>query len=199
MNTALLFSSIEKLVTLEEDQKDFLSSILRERKIKKGQLLLQESMIQKASFFVTSGLLISYYTGLDGKDHVIHIAKEGWWMSDLNSFTRQREAILNIRAIESGSILELPCDQTTGMFERVPQMQVYFRVITERAFVEFQKRIIQNNSMSGKDRFAEFSLKFPDLLNRIPQKLIASYIGITPEFLSRIRKESYLESKPGLL
>jgi len=195
MNTTLLFSSIEKLIALTEEQKSILAGILRERKAKKGQLLLHEGAIQRASFFVTKGLITSYYVGLDGKEHLIQIAREGWWISDLNSFTRQREAFLNIRAIENSLILELPFEHTVQMFDRVPQMQEYFRVITERAFVDFQKRIIENNSMSSKDRFLLFRTKFPDLVTRVPQKMIASYLGISPEFLSRIKKETYLETK----
>lgn len=195
MNTTLLFSSIEKLVCLTEEQKSFLARILRERKVTKGQFLLHEGAIQRASLFVTGGLLTSYYVGLDGKEHLIQIAREGWWISDLNSFTRQREAFLNIRALENSWLLELPFEQTIPMFDHVPQMQEYFRVITERAFVDFQKRIIQNNSMTGKDRFLLFRTKYPDLVARLPQKMVASYLGITPEFLSRIKKETYMEAK----
>jgi CRP/FNR family transcriptional regulator, anaerobic regulatory protein len=191
MNTDLLFAAIEKLTPLTVEQKTFLAGIVRERKAKKGQFLLHEGAVQKASFFVTSGLLISYYIALDGKEHLIQIAPEGWWISDLNSFTRQREALLNIRAVEESTIIELPFLQTENMFDQIPQMDKYFRVITERALINFQKRIIENNSMAARDRMSAFREHYPDLVNRLPQKLIASYLGISPEFLSKIKNETF--------
>jgi CRP-like cAMP-binding protein len=191
MNTDLLFAAIEKLTPLTVEQKTFLAGMVRERKAKKGQFLLHEGAVQKASFFVTSGLLISYYIALDGKEHLIQIAPEGWWISDLNSFTRQREALLNIRAVEESTFLELPFLQTENMFGQIPQMDKYFRVITERALINFKKRIIENNSMSARDRMLQFREHYPDLVNRLPQKLIASYLGISPEFLSKIKNETF--------
>jgi len=188
----LLFSAIEKLVPLTQEQRDFFTGIVRERKTKKGQFLLHEGSVQRNSFFVISGLLISYYVGLDGKEHLLQFGRPGWWISDLNSFTRQKEAMLNIKAFKDSTVIELPFAATTAMFQQIPQMDIYFRIITERAFIDFQERIIQNNSINAKDRLALFAKKYPDLLTTIPQKMIASYLGISPEFLSRIKKEGAL-------
>jgi CRP-like cAMP-binding protein len=196
MNTALLFAAIEKLTPLTDEQKNFLGGMVRERKAKKGQFLLHEGAVQKASFFVTSGLLVSYYIALDGKEHLIQIAPEGWWISDLNSFTRQKAALLNIRAIEESTIIELPYLQTENMFDQIPQMDKYFREITERPLIQFQKRMIENNSMDARDRMSAFRAHYPDLVNRLPQKLIASYLGISPEFLSKIKHETFPGSGP---
>jgi CRP-like cAMP-binding protein len=153
--------------------------------------------VQKTSFFVTSGLLISYYIDMDGKEHLIQIAPEGWWISDLNSFTRQKGALLNIRAVEESTVIELPFLQTDNMFDQIPQMDKYFRVITERALINFQKRMIENNSMTARDRMLQFREHYPDLVNRLPQKLIASYLGISPEFLSKIKKETFAGTRSG--
>ena len=197
MNTDLLFAAIEKLTPLTVEQKNFLAGIVRERKAKKGQFLLHEGAVQKASFFVTSGLLTSFYIALDGKEHQVQIAPEGWWISDLNSFTRQRVALLNIRAVEESTIIELPFLQTDNMFDQIPQMDKYFRVITERALINFQKRMIENNSMTARDRMLQFREHYPDLVNRLPQKLIASYLGISPEFLSKIKNETFPGTRSG--
>src|SRR5512138_531146 len=112
MNTELLFSTIQNLVELDQQHKEFLASIVKDRKVKKGQFLLHEGAVQRNSFFVTEGLLISYYVALDGKEHVLQFARRGWWISDLYSFTRQKEALLNIRAMEDSSVIELPFSQT---------------------------------------------------------------------------------------
>lgn len=187
MNTDFLFLNLQKLIPLTEVQKHFLTGILRERKIKKGQLLVQEGTVQRYSFFVVKGLLNSYYIASDGKEHIVQFASEGWWISDLNSFTRQVPATFNVQALENSVVLELPFNNTEAMFEQVPQMDRYFRIITERAFISFQLRIVQNNSMSAKDRYLIFREKHAGLLIRLPQKLVASYLGMTPEFLSKIK------------
>lgn len=194
METALFFTSLEKHVRLAETQKQFLSGILRERKLKKGQFLVHEGSVQRASCFVVKGLLHAYHVATDGKEHSILFAAEGWWISDLNSFTRQVPAIFNIQALEDSMVLELPFDQTEAMFAQVPQMERYFRIITERAFFSFQLRIVQNNSLGAKDRYLQFREKYAALLLRLPQKLVASYLGMTPEFLSKIKSEGRADS-----
>jgi len=175
MNTALLFAAIEKLTPLTDEQKNFLGGMVRERKAKKGQFLLHEGAVQKASFFVTSGLLVSYYIALDGKEHLIQIAPEGWWISDLNSFTRQKAALLNIRAIEESTIIELPYLQTENMFDQIPQMDKYFRVITERALIHFQKRMIEDE----QDHYVDY---------RFNSRLIRRITGLGGDTLDRYKK-----------
>ncbi len=189
MNLQLLFTTIENLVHLTGDQKEFLSGVLRQRKVKKGQFLLYEGVVQRYVYFVAQGLLASYYTAMDGREHIVQFAIESWWMSDMNSFTKQMPAMFNVKALEDSTVLELPFEHMQVVFERIPQMERYFRIITERGLITFQQRIVQNNSMSAKDRYVLFQQRFPNLQLRVPQKFIASYLGISPEFLSKIKKE----------
>lgn len=107
----------------------------------------------------------------------------------------QQQATFNVQAIEDSTVLELPFAHLEMLYEKVPKMERNFRIITQRAFVAFQNRIVQNLSMDAMDRYKLFSAKFPGIETRIPQKLVASYLGITPEFLSRLKKRMMEESK----
>jgi CRP-like cAMP-binding protein len=125
---------------------------------------------------------------MNGQEHIVQFAIEGWWISDLQSFILQAPATFNVQAIEDSELLEIPFEHLEMVYEKVPKMERYFRVITQRAFVAFQQRIVQNNSMSAEERYLAFQQKYPKIELRIPQKLVASYLGISAEFLSKIKK-----------
>lgn len=188
MNTDMLIESISRHVDLSEDDKKLIISSVRERKVKKGQFLVHEGGTCRNTHFVLEGSLCTYFTDLNGQQHIVQFAIEGWWISDLNSFIMQVPASFNVQAITDSRIFELPFESLEVLYEKVPRMDRYFRIITQRAFVSFQQRIVQNISMSAEERYLAFQSKFPKLEVRIPQKLIASYLGISAEFLSRLKK-----------
>lgn len=188
MKTALLIESLEKHILLSEADKDLIVSALRERKVKKGQFLLHEGAVSRCTNFVIEGSLCTYFIDLNGKEHIVQFAIEGWWISDLNSFIMQEPATFNVQAIEDSVVLELSFDNLEILYKKVPKMERYFRVITQRAFVSFQQRIVQNISLSAEERYLAFQAKYPKLELRIPQKLVAAYLGISAEFLSKIKK-----------
>jgi CRP-like cAMP-binding protein len=188
MNTDMLIESISRHVDLSDDDKKLIISSVRERKVKKGQFLVHEGGTCRNTHFVLEGSLCTYFTDLNGQQHIVQFAIEGWWISDLNSFIMQVPASFNVQAITDSRIFELPFESLEVLYEKVPRMDRYFRIITQRAFVSFQQRIVQNISMSAEERYLAFKSKFPKLEVRIPQKLIASYLGISAEFLSRLKK-----------
>ncbi len=188
MKTDLLIESIEKHVALSESDKKLIISCLRERKVKKGQFLVHEGAVSRCTNFVNEGSVRTYFIDMNGQEHIVQFAIEGWWISDLNSFIMQVPATFNVQAIEDCVILELPFESLEMLFEKVPKMERYFRVVTQRAFVAFQQRIVQNISMTAEDRYLAFQQKYPKIELRIPQKLVASYLGISAEFLSKIKK-----------
>ncbi|MBX2968464.1 MAG: Crp/Fnr family transcriptional regulator [Cyclobacteriaceae bacterium] len=188
MKTALLIESLEKHIPLSESDKKLILSCLRERKVKKGQFLVHEGAVSRCTNFVNEGSVRTYFIDMNGQEHIVQFAIEGWWISDLNSFIMQTPATFNVQAIEDCVILELPFESLEMLYERVPKMERYFRVITQRAFVAFQQRIVQNISMTAEDRYLAFQQKYPRIELRIPQKLVASYLGISAEFLSKIKK-----------
>lgn len=188
MKADLLFESIEKEIKLSETDKELIVSLVRERKIKKGQFLSHEGAISRCTNFVIEGSIRTYFIDLNGQEHIVQFAIEGWWISDLNSFIMQVPATFNVQAIEDSTVLELAYENLELLYEKIPKLERYFRILTQRAFVAFQQRIIQNIGMTAEDRYLSFVKKYPKIEVRIPQRLVASYLGISPEFLSKIKK-----------
>lgn len=188
MNTSLLIESLEKHIPLSDSDKKLIISCLRERKVKKGQFLVHEGAVSRCTNFVNEGSVRTYFIDMNGQEHIVQFAIEGWWISDLNSFIMQMPATFNVQAIEDSTVLEIPFESLEMLYEEVPKMERYFRVVTQRAFVAFQQRIVQNISMEAEQRYLAFQQKYPKIELRIPQKLVASYLGISAEFLSKIKK-----------
>ena len=188
MKTNLLFESLEKYIPLSANDKALLIENLRERKVKKGQFLVHEGAVSRCTNFVNEGSVRTYFIDPNGQEHIVQFAIEGWWISDLNSFIMQAPATFNVQAIEDCAILELPFENLEVLYDKIPRLDRYFRIITQRAFVAFQQRVVQNISMGAEDRYLAFQQKYPKIELRIPQKLVASYLGISAEFLSKIKK-----------
>ena len=188
METNLLIESLEKHIPLAANDKALIVASLRERKVKKGQFLVHEGAVSRCTNFVNEGSVRTYFIDSNGQEHIVQFAIEGWWISDLDSFIMQTPAIFNVQAIEDCIILELPFESLEILYEKIPKLERYFRIITQRAFVSFQQRVVQNISMAAEDRYIAFQHKYPKIELRIPQKLVASYLGISAEFLSKIKK-----------
>lgn len=188
MYTDLLIESFEKHIPLSENDKKLIISSFRERKVMKGQFLVHEGGVSRCTNFVNEGSVRTYFIDMNGQEHIVQFAIEGWWISDLNSFIMQVPATFNVQAIEDSTILELPFENLEMLYTKVPKIERYFRITTQRAFVAFQQRVVQNISMTAEERYVAFQQKYPKIELRIPQKLVASYLGITPEFLSKIKK-----------
>ena len=188
MRSDLLITSLQQYIPLSERDQQLIIACLRERKVKKGQFLVHEGAVSRCTNFVNEGSVRTYFIDLNGQEHIVQFAIEGWWISDLNSFILQVPATFNVQAIEDSVILELPFESLELLYEQIPKLERYFRIVTQRAFVAFQQRIVQNISMTAEDRYLAFQQKYPKIELRIPQRLVASYLGISAEFLSKIKK-----------
>jgi len=188
MNHERIIKNINRWIKLSEEEIDFFTSKLNFRKIRRRQYILQEGDICRHYTFVNKGCLRLYYVDINGVEHILQFAAEDWWIADIGSFYNETPTELYIDALEPTEILQIGKPDLTEAFVNYPSFDRVFRVMIENAFVALQKRVLQNISSTAEERYLTFAGSYPNLVNRIPQTQIASYIGITPEFLSKIRK-----------
>lgn len=187
---ASLLNHIRQHISIDVTEQDILFSKLRERKYLKNQYILQNGDVCSSISFVIEGAVRVFHIDSGGKEHVMMLGVENWWIGDLSSFITQSASDYNIQCVEATKVIQLQYQDHANLMEEVPQMNKYFRVIIENAYVAVQQRIVRNFSLSAKERYIIFSEKYPDHMNRFPQYMIASYLGITKEFLSKIRSQS---------
>jgi CRP-like cAMP-binding protein len=186
MDHNLLLAGIAKYVNLDAEEQEYLISVLHYKKIKRKQLILEEGDINNKVTFVTSGCLRSYAVDKNGTEHVLQFAPAGWWITDMRSFTTGQPARLNIDAIEDSEYIYIPKADFEELNIRIPKFEHYNRVIGQNALATYQHRQIDNVTLSAMERYANFCQVYPSLIKTLPQKQVASYIGVTPEFLSKM-------------
>ncbi len=188
MNHDRIISNINRWIKLTDEEIDFFTSRLSHRKIRRKQYVLQEGDICGHYTFVNKGCLRLYTVDGNGIEHILQFAPEDYWVADIGSFHQEVPTSLYIDALEPTEILQISKPDLISTFEKFPAFDRVFRIMVENAFVGLQKRILQNISSTAEERYLTFFKSYPQLVNRLPQTQIASYIGITPEFLSKLRK-----------
>ncbi len=187
MGTNLILSNVAKHITLNDHEKKFFLSLLLPQTFKRKTLFLQQGEVCKNSTFVIDGALRSYTVDKEGKEHILNFATQGWWMSDLYSLISKKPSTLNIEAIDDTEVFILSGNDQQLLYEKVPKFERFFRILIENALVANQQRLIDNLSLPAEERYLQFLKKYPIIPSCVPQHNIASYLGITPEFLSKIR------------
>lgn len=188
-STDLILQNISGYVQLSKEEKVLFISMLQPLTIKRKQMLLQSGEICKNSSFVIQGCLRGYYLDKNGNEHVLSFAPENWWMADMYSLISQKPGILNIEALEETEVLQLSKHNQQKLYELTPKFERFFRIITENSLVAYQQRLMDNLSLTAEERYQNFIKRYPSLVNRLPLKQIATYIGVTPEFFSRMRSD----------
>lgn len=187
VNTDLIFSNISKHISLSDEERDLIQSLLLEEDLTKKRFTLRQGEPCKYINFVNSGILRAYYLNSDGKDSTVMFAVKDWWITDMYCFLNELPAMVNIQAVESCSILKLSKQNLDKLFVEMPKFNTFFRILMQNAYCREQLRTIQNLSLPAKDRYDQFRNNYPHIANKITLKQTASYLGITPEFLSSIR------------
>ena len=184
-----ILSHFDRYVSLDDSEKQALTSRLTERRVKRKQYLLQEGDICKHFTYVVEGCFKMYFVDDSGKEHNLQFAIENWWIGDIGSFHSEEPSKLHIEAMENSIILQIKKEDQLRLFVDYPKFNRIFRVLAENAMVGLQKRTIQNISSTAEERYLDFLKRHPQFFNRISNVQIASYLGVTPEFLSAIRKK----------
>ncbi|MES2656878.1 MAG: Crp/Fnr family transcriptional regulator [Bacteroidota bacterium] len=187
-STPLILQNIAKHITLDSNEQDYFLSLLQVKHIKRKDFLLQANEVIKTENFISKGCLRAYTIDSNGVEHIIMFGIEGWWVGDMYSFLTQLPATYFIDALEDTELLQISKSSLEKLYERVPKFERFFRIILQNAFIAQQQRINQNLSFTAEQRYQFFVQKYPSLEQRISQKQIASYLGITPVFLSMLRK-----------
>ena len=184
---APLIAHIRKFVPLDDEQAAMLTAALRYKKLKKKEFLLREQHVCTDYYFVLNGCLRMYFIREDGVEQITQFAIENWWMTDFQSFEGQQPSRFYIQTVEATGLAILDRDAFAEVCDRLPPMDRYFRLVVQRAFAAAQQNLFFIYSSTGEERYRRFSTSFPEFVQRIPQYMVASYLGFTPEFISKIK------------
>ncbi len=194
----LLFQKFDEKIELTKEEKELSGSFFIPKKMRKKQWLLQEGDVCKYVAFVEKGLLRSFTIDDKGHEHITQFAFEGWWIADQVSFLTGEPSEHNIEALEDCELLLLTKLAEDKMLEKIPKLERYFRILLQNSLIATQKRLVSSLSQSAEERYSDLIKACPDTLpQRIPQHMMASYLGITPETLSRIRRQMSIRKVQG--
>ena len=185
----LILKNVSRFIELTPEETAFFISILKPRHLNKKEFLVKEGDHVRYQGFVNSGCLRTYFVDPKGVEHNVQFAIEDWWTGDMHAFLTQKPARYNIVAIEETEMLCFDRQAQEELYQKVPKFERFFRHLLQNAFISQQERIIANLSETAEERYLNFRKKYPKMDKRIPQNQIASFLGITPESLSRIRRQ----------
>lgn len=193
-----LLDYFEKLISLSDVEKQLVTELFKSRLYRKKQYILQENEICNKGSFVINGCLRMYKVDDNGNIHIIQFASENWWIMDFGSFHSRTPSNLSIDALEDTHVLQISYENLLSLYAQAPKFERIFRILVENSMLSLQRRLLQNISSTAEEKYLSFIETYPHLIKRLPQTQIASFLGITPEFLSRLRDrqmKSKLKSK----
>jgi CRP-like cAMP-binding protein len=183
----LILKNIAKHIELAPEEVEYFTSILKPKALRKRQYFLQAGDISRHECFVNKGCIRTYNVDEKGQEHVVQFAIEGWWAGDLYSFLSAQPSEYNIDALEDSELFLIDKNNLEQLYTRVPKFERFFRILLQNAFIASQRRISENLSLPAEERYISFIQRYPRFEQRLPLRQIASFLGITPESLSRIR------------
>ena len=184
----LVIKTIFKDLNFTEDDTKIIASVFHKIEVKKGTILLNTDEFTDSEYYVVSGCLRTFYTDPNGKEHTVQFAVSDWWISDYTAFFTSEKSIMTMEVIQDATLYKISKNEKDILFQKTPTIDRFFRVKLERAFGAFQKRILANLSQNATERYLNFINTYPNIEKSVKNYHIASYLGITTESLSRIRK-----------
>ncbi len=180
-----------KYIHLTEEEKELFHSLLKFKKVKKKQFLLQEGEICNFEAYILKGCIRTYFLNQDGTETILMFAVEDWWVSDIRSFTEQCPSNMFIETMEDCELLTIDYKNKGVLFDKIPKFERLFRLLVQRSLAVLQQRFYGSVSQTAEERYLAFIEKYPHIVQRVPQHQIARYIGVSPEFLSKVRSTMY--------
>jgi CRP-like cAMP-binding protein len=183
----ILLQNIKDFVPLSNKEEQIILSVLQFKKIRKREFILREGDISDVETFVVRGCMRSYFIDKEGIEHVIMFATENQWIVNALSFTEGVKSDVFIDALEDSELFQIEKPSIEKLYNEIPSFEKFFRIRFQKAFINEQQRVICNFTKAAQDRYLNFLALYPNLEQRIPQHQIASFLGITPQFLSQVR------------
>jgi len=185
----VLHKKINELISITNEEFEFCKTLFIPKKLRKRQFLLQEGDVCRYTAFVEKGVLRSYMVDEKGSEHILQFALDGWWIGDLYSFLTHEPSVFNIEALQESELLLITQPSWELLFEKVPKFERYHRILIQNNLIATQSRLMGNLTLTAEEKYEKLMASFPGCLQSVPQHMIASYLGITRETLSRIRKK----------
>ena len=182
----VLRTQIEKIVKLTDDEFKIVLTYFTQRSYKKHQYVVQANSPAPNDTFVVKGLLKSFYIDDAGKTHIMQFAMEDWWISDPNAYFNRINATLNVDCIEDTDTFFISIDNREKLCGEIQKMEYFFMKKVTAGYIALQKRILSLMSQKAEERYTQFVQLYPSLIDRVPKAMIASYLGVTRETLSRM-------------
>ena len=186
---------LKKIVPVTQEEAEHFAASFREVKIKKRQFIVQPNFTARHRNYVLEGAFRAYVVADEGQDHTISFAINDWWITDYNSYIYQKPATMFVVALEDSTILQIDFEKEQALKKANHKFETFFRIVAERGLAFYQRRIISNLTQTAEERYIHFVQNYPQIIQRVPQYALASYLGMTTEFLSRIRNKRVKNKK----
>ena len=184
-----IFKNIQKHIRLNNNEKKYLVSLFKVKDVLRKEFILNQGQICRKIYFVESGSLRAYNIDDEGKESTIMFAIKDWWITDMNCFINKKPASVSIQALEKCQLIEFDFHSLEKLYLDIPKFERFFRILFQNAYIREQQRAFHNISYTTEERFLRFVEKYPEISSKVTQKQIASYLGVTPEFLSSVKKK----------
>jgi CRP/FNR family transcriptional regulator, anaerobic regulatory protein len=186
---SLILQNIAKHVNLTSEEQELFLSKTETHLYKSKTILLNAGEVSKHTYFVNSGILRSFNINDNIIEHVLHFACEGWWIGDMYSYISEQPGTLFIEVLEDAEVISISKENHQELYTEIPKLGRFFRILAENSLVAHQERLMDNLSLSAEERFEKMCKKYPSLIQKVAQKHLASYIGVTPEFFSKMKSK----------
>lgn len=185
----IFLKHIQSLVLVKDESIPIINSCIVYKELSKKEFLLQPGETSSTMNFIVEGCMRSYYLDENAQEHTLQLGIEEWWINDLYSYLSRKKTRMYVQALEKTYLIQLPRKELEQLYVDVPEISNFFRIKIQNAYVVTQERVIDSMADEAYDRYERFRKSYRNIEQRVPQYIIASYLGITPEFLSYLRKK----------